>query len=194
MSKQDFPQEGLIDRVEPEIRDRILAGELLIEPGQRPEKPVLKDAATGRFIKGSGRPVNANDPAITGKVSAYKQTKSFTEWFDAFIPAVAEDNPDAIISLQELIETAARVSRGEDVEIECSNCKSKNWYAIKPNAKLLSFLIERRVGKAKETQDINLRSESIIQLLQDPRPIGVVEVITMTPEERIERRRQIEEA
>ena len=199
MSKSDPQRDYLLSSLSsPELRARVESGELLILPGQNPEKPVLRDAATGRLVKGSGRAPKANDLGVIAKTTAYKRTRSFTEWFDAFIPSTRDQAPNAIISLEELIKTAAEVAQGyeELLAITCPECKHQfqKTHRSKPDAKLLAFLIERRVGKAKETQEISIRSEQIVQMLNDPTPITTVEVIEVSPAERADRMKQIKAA
>lgn len=196
--KRTIKENPLLDLLPDDLRERVINGELIMQEGQSPLKPVLRDAKTGRVVKGSGRPVNANNLGVISRKTAYKRTKAFNEWFDDFIPAVKDDNPDAIISLEELIETAAKVAQGwkKLFEITCPACEHefKHEMEYRPDAKLLSFLIERRVGKAKETQDINIRSESIVQMLHDQTPIGNIEVVDVTPMERSDRLKQIRES
>ena len=178
-------QQQLLEALSPELRVRAERGEVLLFPGKDSLRPVVRDAVTGRIVKGSGRPPAANDIGRISKQTAYKRTRSFSEAFDSFIPAVRTDNPEAIISLEELITTAARVAQGEEVEVSCPACKHKFYEHIKANAKLLEFLIERRVGRAKETMEVNIRSEELIQMLNDQSP--VIEVVDITPDERAAR-------
>lgn len=186
----------LLEHLTPALREKVERGELLVFEGQRADKPVLRDAYSGKIVKGSGRPPKANDIALISRKTAFKRTRTFSEAFDAFIPSKREDNPEAIISLEELIDYAAKVARGwhSYKDVDCPSCNHHFSVEMqnKPDAKLLSFLIERRVGKAKETMEINTRSEQIIAMLSDKTP--VVEVIALTPKEKMERTRAILDA
>lgn len=192
-TKQKVDAALLYDLLTPELRAMVDSGEAFVEgPGQKIDKPIVKYTANGRYVKGSGRSPNANDPAVLGRMTAYKRTKSFTEWFDDFIPSVREENPNAIIALDELLEAAAKVAQGweETKYFDCEKCHHANAVEVnvKPDTKMLMFLIERRVGKAKETQEINIRSEQIVQMLHDNTPINDIQVIDISAETRAERR------
>ena len=193
MTKAKADSGSLYDLLTPELRAMVDTGEAFIEgAGQKPDKPIVKYTANGRYVKGSGRSPNANDAAVIGRTTAYKRTRSFTEWFDAFIPSVREENPNAIIALDELLQSAAKVAQGwkEYQSFNCEQCHHENSVevTVKPDTKMLMFLIERRVGKAKETQEINIRSEQIVQMLHDNTPINDIQVIDISAETRAARR------
>ena len=61
----------------------------------------------------------------------------------------------------------------------------------KPDVKMLTFLIERLAGAAQKTQEINLHSEEIVKIMEDKRVLHQIEVISLSPEERANRRRQV---
>lgn len=167
------------------------AGEYVIRgPGQNPLKPVVVEAATGRIVKGSGRPINANDPAVVGKVSAAKRSRAYNEALQAFVPVDRDGTPEAIVSLQELMEAAARVATGKSVEVVCAHCSQPFNASIGVDSKVLTFLLERLLGRATETKDINIRSEQLVAMLHDYSPSQAREVIALTPEERADRARR----
>ena len=181
--------QDLIPLLTEELQERAARGEVIVSQGKNPNKPVVRDAVTGTIVKGSGRPPKANDIGLISKKTAYKRTRTYNEWFNSFIPATKQENPEALTSLEELIEAAAQVARGWNsyTDTRCPECEHKfTVETVKPpDAKVLTFLIERAVGKAKETTEINIRSEQLIQMLHDDSHI--VEVIDITPEQRAER-------
>ena len=182
----------LIELLTPELRAGVEDGRYRLA-GMGQTKPVVVDATTNRWVKGSGRPAKANDPAVVGKVSAAKRSRPYTEALQAFMPADKDGSPDAIISLQEMIELAAKAARGLPVPIECPQCQHHFTENIKPDTKLLAFLIERIGGKATETKDINLRGDHFVRILQDQTPLSRdIEVVALDPKERAERARIIE--
>lgn len=167
------------------------AGDYLIRgPGADPSKPVVVDASTGRIVKGSGRPPNANNPAVVGKVAAAKRTRAYNEALQAFVPVDRDGSPEAIVSLQELMEAAARVATGKSVAVTCPECKTEFGASVGVDSKVLTFLLERLLGRATETKDINIRSEQLVAMLHDFTPSKTREVIALTPEERAERARR----
>ena len=183
----------LLDLLTPELRAGVEEGRYRLA-GMGKTKPVVVDATTNRWVKGSGRPAKANDPAVVGKVSAAKRSRPYTEALQAFMPADKDGSPDAIISLQEMIDLAARAVRGGPVEVQCPcECSKKFSVNIKSDTKLLAFLIERIGGRATETKDINLRGDHFVRILQDQTPLSRdIEVVALDPKERAERARIIE--
>lgn len=180
---------GLLDLLTPELREKVEAGEYVIRgPGQN-DKPVVVDTA-GRIVKGSGRPPNANNPAVVGKVSAAKRSRAYAEAMQAFIPVDREGSNEAIVSLEELLESAARVATGKAVGVSCPECRHEFLAQIGVDSKVLTFLLERLLGRATETKDINIRSEQLVAMLHDYTPSKAREVIAVSPQERAERARR----
>ena len=146
--------------------------------------------ASGHFVKGSGRSLKANNPAVIGKISAAKRSRAYTEALQAFVPVDREGTPEAITSLEELMTAAARVATGKSVGVTCPNCQTEFGASIGVDSKVLTWLLERVLGRATETQNINVRSEQLVQMLTDYTPSGAREVVAVTPAERAERARQ----
>ena len=155
---------------------------------------MVVDAVTRRFVKGSGRPLNANDAALVGRKTGWMKRRSTQEFFERLLPAEREDSSDAVTSLRELMEAAAKLAQGVPVGVTCPNCEHKWLEPLRPDAKVLTFLIERAVGKAPETKDVNItgRIEQITAILGDPTPLRSLEIIEQTPKERAERLRLIQ--
>ena len=179
----------LLELLTPELREGVEDGRYRLA-GMGQTKPVVVDATTNRWVKGSGRPAKANDPAVVGKVAAARRSRPYTEALQAFMPAEKDGSAEAIISLQEMIELAAKAARGLPVPVECPSCKHHFTENIKPDTKLLAFLIERIGGKATETKDINIHSEQLVALFHDMTPRTERNVVALTPQEMVERARQ----
>lgn len=183
-------EDNLFNLLTPELQAGVINGSLEIQgPGQN-DKPVVVDAQTKKWVKGSGRPLNANDPAYIGKTTAYKRSKPWADALHQLAPSWKddEDAPDAIISFQELIQAAkeAIVGQPEFKEHECSECHhvDRVWVGTKRDNKVLVFMIERLAGAANKTQTINTHSEELIRILNDTHVLTEVTFVGMTPEER----------
>ncbi len=59
--------QALIAQVEPDIRERIYIGEVIIEPSRADDPPVLTDRH-GRLLRGSGQRERALSPWALGKL------------------------------------------------------------------------------------------------------------------------------
>lgn len=169
----------------------------MIGPGRFPDKPVVHDQR-GRFVKGSGRPLAANDPVAVGKTTGYLRSKSYADALEALIPVDAEGPDTAVTSLVELVAAAKKLAVPENkaVEFECTACHHANRVIVeaKPDQKMLSFLIERLAGAAQKTMQVNTHSEEVVRLMSDSRVLHSVEFIALTPEEKAERARKVIEA
>ena len=185
--------------LDPAVLQKISEGEYTIAgPGQRDGKPVVIDAATGRWVKGSGRPLNANDAALVGKIHGFKHSRKYNEALESFIPADKDGSDFAILSLEELLVAArsAVIDVVQFIDAQCPACdqKFKVESVGKPDAKVLTFLIERLVGAAKKTEEVNIHSEELVRVMNDTRVLHQIEVVSLTPEERAARKRAIIEA
>lgn len=183
----------LLELLTPELREKVEAGEYVIRgPGQN-DKPVVVDTS-GRIVKGSGRPLNANNPAVVGKVSAAKRTRTYNEALQHFVPVDRNGTPEAIVSLEEILQAAARVATGKPIAVTCPECEKDFMAPIGVDSKVLVWLGERLLGRATETKELNLRGEHLVRVLQDQTPIREIEVVALDPKERAERARAIREA
>ena len=185
--------------LDPEVLRKVQEGEYAIAgPGAREGKPVVINAATGRWVKGSGRPLNANDPALVGKIHGFKHSRGYVEALEQFIPAEKDGTDLAIVSLEELLVAARKsvIDVVQYIDAQCPECDHKFRVESvgKPDAKVLTFLIERLVGAAKKTEEVNFHSEEVINILNDTRVLHQIEVVSLTPEERAARKRAIIEA
>ena len=185
-----------------DVLAKIREGELRVAgPGQKPGKPVVIDSATGKWVEGSGRPANANDPAVIGKEHGFKHSRLYQETLERLVPAMKGDGEYAVTSLEELLVAARRVTTDTTQTVsrahECSECGHEDLVTVtvegKPDAKVLTFLIERLVGAANKTQDVNLRSEELLRIVEDKRVVHSIEVVTLTPQDMADRKRAVAE-
>lgn len=192
----------LLELLSPELREKVESGEYRVAPGQNALKPYVTDAATGRVVKGSGRPLGANDPAQVARTSAYKKTKNYSQAMELMVP-VEKNSPGAIMSFEELLEQARKLVIPENRRYtkDCPVChenglRTQVTFQVEraPDVKTLIFLIERLAGEAAKTTDVNVHSEEIVRVLHDQRILQQVEIVTLSADERAERIRRVIDA
>lgn len=181
---------GLAD----EVLAGIEAGDYRVAgPGMKDNKPVVVSVETGRWIKGSGRPKKANDPVVVGKMTAYKKSKSYRDFLEDLIPVDKSDTAStvAITDLKEITRAAAELAVGADIEVPavCPDCDHEFNITIKnkPDQRMVQWLMARLVGDAAKAVDVNVRSESLVALIQDYAP-GSLGTVGLTDEEKAARK------
>lgn len=180
--------ESLLVLVPEELRPRVEAGELELLPGQRPDKPVIREVATGRLVAGSGRYPKANDAGAVSKATAYKRKTSYRQGLELLVPLEGT----GVGSFSWLLEQAIDEAKGYDYHIDCPSCGETVEVIKKRNAMYLFKFIELLAGKARETQDLNIKSESLIAVLDQRVPVTEITVHTIDPETSRTRRELIE--
>ena len=195
----DDEQTLLLALLSPELRAGVDEGRFkLVGPGKNPEKPVVVNATTGRWVRGSGRPLNANDPAEVGKKHGFKHSNNYQEAMDMLVPAFRTGNEYAIMTLEELLVAAKAAVLGDPLyeKQTCPECETTfvARTGTKRDSKVLVFLIERLIGAAQKKTDVNVHSEELIHLISDTRVLAQIEVVSLTPEVRAARARAISEA
>lgn len=146
----------------------------------------------GHIVKGSGRHPKANNAATVSKMTAVKRSRTYQEAMYDMISVDEESGKNAILSLEELLKAAAHVATGKPKAVTCPACLHQFLEAIAVDSKVLVFLLERILGKATETKDVNIRSEQIVELLRDESVNARLEIVALDPRERSERQRVIE--
>lgn len=179
----------ILELVPEQFREGVVDGSLIVKSKDLwydKRKPVLVDVK-GR-IK-SGRYIS-NDPGVISKTSAYKRKRGFREMRDLFVPATSGETAQAITSLEEIVKSLWEAVNGSPQQIECPcGCEYKGLYAFKKDPNALFRWYENIVGRATETQDINISNTHLIALLNDNTPIETMEVIDISPMEAFERRK-----
>ena len=170
----------LIDLVSPELRARVESGELELAPGQNPNKPVVRDSASKALVKGSGRYPNANDAARTSRLTAHKRTTSYRQMLENLWPSEGDENVPR--SLAWVSKQAALAAEGSPQTVTCTECGHRWNHAFKKDGLLLFKILELLTGKARETQDVNIKSESLVAVLNAREPVRDVIVHSIDPE------------
>ena len=174
------------------VRARVEQGELELLPGQKPDKPVIREVVTGRLVQGSGRYPRANDPAQVGRDTGYKHSNSYRQGLELMI--ALEGDPNKKGTFPWLLTQAIAEAEGYDYDIDCPDCGKTVQVIKKRNAMFLFKFVELLAGKARETQDLNIKSESLIAVLQARTPVNEITVHAIDPDTARERRALIEVA
>lgn len=183
--------EDLIQYVPEYLIARVHAGELELLPGQREDKPVIREVATGRLVPGSGRYPRANDPAALGRATAYKHSNNYRQAFELLFPLEGgEDKPGSMAWVAKMCREAAE---GSPQSVNCPSCGERSVVAFKKDGVLLFKILELLVGKARETQDLNVKSESLIAVLNAREDIKDIIIHAIDPRTAQERRAIIEQ-
>lgn len=180
----------LISLIPVELRAKVETGELEVLPGQNPAKPVIREVLTGRLVKGSGRYPKANDAAAVSKATAYKRSSSYRQGLELMIPL--EGDETKVGSFPWLLKQAIEEAQGYDYEVRCPDCDTPVHVYKKRNAMFLFKFVEMLAGKARETQDLNIKSESLVAVLNAREPVREVIVHSIDPEIARQRREAIE--
>ena len=182
--------DNLLELVPVSVQARVESGELELLPGQNPARPVIREVQTGRLVAGSGRYPKANDAAQVSRDTAYKRTTSFRHGLEEMVQM---DGPaDRVGTFPWLLNQAIDEAKGYDFEITCGDCGSPVHVVKKRNAMFLFKFIELLAGKARETQDLNIKSESLVAVLNTREAMGEITVHTIDPATSRSRREAIE--
>lgn len=105
-----------------------------------------------------------------------------------------ETLPDALISLEEIVESAKQLAlpSTKSYEAECPKCEHHFDIEVDapPNQKMVEFLLKRIVGDATKTINTTNRNEDLVRVMSDQRIVQEIHVIDNTPEQRAERIRR----
>lgn len=145
------------------------------------------------MVKGTGRPLRANDPAEVGRRTGFKRSKAYNEHLEALIPASREDSDIALSSLDELTDRALELVNGfqTTASFKCEKCEHPNRVEIRkpPDQKMITWLLARLTGEPTKTAEVNVRSEELVAILHDYTP-GEVRSVGLDASE-VERRRRL---
>lgn len=191
--------DNLLALLDPEIRERVESGELYAVPGRKPDRPWVRRSDNHRVVQGQAP--NTPDPAETGRRTAAKQTASYRNALELFIPLFKEDGQKQ--SFERLIEQFVWAIEGYPTEVrfDCPHpeeCTLKGRdgqpkkhviaFVDKPNAEMMFKLIELLSGKAAQTVNTNIRAEADIRILEHrTQEVVVYDMSTQTAEQRKQR-------
>lgn len=180
----------LIDLIPTELKARVIAGELEIVEGQNPLRPVIRDAMSKALVKGSGRYPKAIDAGRMSRLTAHKRTTSYRQMLEQLWPTEGDENVPR--SLAWVSKQAALAAEGSPQNVTCPECGHRYNHAFKKDGLLLFKILELLTGKARETQDVNIKSESLVAVLNAREPVRDVIVHSIDPEIERERREIID--
>jgi hypothetical protein len=191
MRRLNKAEQELADLLPEPLKAKVEAREYTVQPGQNPLRPVVRNLE-GKLVRGSGRYPNANDIAKTARLTGYKKSKTYREALEHLVPL--EGGEEKRGSFAWWLKEAYSAAEGSPQRVECPHeeCDQRHLVAFKKDGQLIFKLIELLSGKARETQDLNIKSESLIAVLNERTPVHEITVHTIDPNESIRRREIID--
>jgi hypothetical protein len=165
------------ERHVPTIRARVDAGEYLVEPGEKAEKPVIRRAIDtdgkrqGTIVKGSGRPPHSPDLGEISRKTAHMRTTRARQAFEDGLPL--DGQPTNRGTFPWLMEQLYKFIEGESGEVKCPSCAHKFVVqGLKRDARVAIALLDQRIGRAPQKVEIDEHSEQIRLVLEGRVPIN----------------------
>jgi hypothetical protein len=184
--------EDLLQFLDEAMKERVAKGEVSVHPGQDPEKPVLRDAKKGHLVKGTGLTPEHNDMGTVSKNFAYKRTNAYDAFLEKKLNPEKLD-PNDPESLEWWWKAAQFAASPTPIEVNCPKCQHAfETKAGKPDGNLIYRIMERVIGKAVQRQEVNIKQEEVLQILNEGVPIDTLIVHQRTPEDIENRRKTIE--
>lgn len=155
-------------------------GDLEVLVGQKVGRPVIRDVATMRLVKGSGRFPRANDPAATGRDTAFKQTKTYREALENVYTLLGDT---AGHTFEQLVEMFHQAVDGSPQMVDCPHPElhsekedgpRKHLVAFKKDPNAIFKMIELLAGKARETVDVSATVLNLHKLLDERQEVPVL--------------------
>lgn len=148
--------------------DLILSGDVNVYPGRNPLKPVLywnTGPRKGKIAKGSGVSV-FRDPSVEKengrKSTGLKNTNAYKELLAKYF----DDD-----RFHKLIQNLERATEGEEVKkkVTCDHCGESQVVVMynKPDSNALKLAFEQLMGRAAQTTDINVKTASLYQIIDE---------------------------
>lgn len=167
---------------EPTITDTgVVVGRVEALPGL--DKPVLRDATTKRKLPGSGQYARKSSSstavvqvgAVLPSPTSYRATPEYRQKFEELFPTGGDIEDRG--SLAWWFDQAWSAAEGSPQEIQCPH---PEWHtekehrgtpvrhvvAFKKDGSLIFKMIELAVGKATQTQNINMKEERLVKVLE----------------------------
>ena len=180
-----------------ELRLKVESGEAMIahpSTWEYAERPVVRNCFTKSLVKGSGKIKGSKNAAVASKETGFTRRRGYRALSEEYLPEDLKDSPNAILSFRELTERLIDACNGSPQKVKCQHegCGEYHLVAFKKDANVLFKLWENRVGRATETADINVNSQSLAIVLNERLPITSLEVHTIDPGEQFRRKELIE--
>lgn len=184
--------------VPPDLEPLVARGEAEVLEGQNALKPVVrvstdlvvlngKEYKRGQLLPGSGRYPRSNDSAAVGRATAWKQSATWNEAFQTLVTAFEE--PHAKTSVEHLLEVISRAIEGGEIRARCRHekCNEEHLVYLKPDTGAALRLLERLIGKAAETKNVNVNASVETKTLEVRQvDVRVYDMSEATAEERLE--------
>lgn len=173
-------REALLDQLDDDTRAMVEAGDIIITETGQGGRPVLVEADSKKFVKGTGRPQNANDIGAIGKATAFKRTSAYREAWEEFFALGGEEGARTFSDLVEKLWWAAQ---GAPQLAKCHHvgCGKMHLTVLKPDAKVLMQMVESFVGKRQQVEHTGGIEHLHELLLGGGQPTGPVTVWTQDP-------------
>jgi hypothetical protein len=141
-------REALMEALDPETRELVEGGDIIITEIGQNGRPVLIDATTKQFVTGTGRPKAANDIGEIAKQTAFKRTNAYREAWESMF---AIGGPEGARSFSDLVDTLWWAAQGAPQLADChhAGCGRKHLSVLKPDAKVLMQMVDNLVGGKK---------------------------------------------
>jgi hypothetical protein len=189
-----FVDQQLAEKLTPELKERYDKGEVLVFPGQDPEKPVVRDAETKRLVKGTGITPHHNDVGQISKETAWKRTNDYGDWLQSKLKISELPTPQDRESADWWWERAQEAAQHAYAEVKCPSCNHVWEHRVgKQDGNLIFKIMELVTGKATQKTEINIRQQEILQILNEATERREITIHTLTPDE-VERRRAVVDA
>jgi len=148
--RESNEREKLIQSLDDEAREMVESGEWKIT-GENNGRAVIVDAGTGRWVKGTARPANANDPAEVARATAYKRTPA---WREAWQNVFHLGGEDGGVGFEALVEKLWWAVNGAKQVVDCPHldCQKKHVVAFKPDPKVMMQMVESLIGRMSHVE------------------------------------------
>lgn len=170
-----------------------MSGEAYAVPGRKPDRPWVRRTDNHRVVQGQSPAVP--NPAETGKRTALKQTASYREALETFLPMFADG--DDRKSFERLVDKVIWGIEGypQEVAFDCPHpdtCprggkKHVIAYVGKPDLAVGFKMIELLAGRAAQTVNQNIKTTSVsLELEHRTFDVRLYDMSTQTAEQRRE--------
>lgn len=187
--------EELLDLLDDGLRARVESGECTVQPGHRPEAPLVLTADTKRIVSGSYPRRKKEDGAVVAAPQSNtrltRNDATYRAALESLIPILPTEEGQR--SFSALIDNLMWAVEGAPQKVKCEHCGKKGLVAFKPDAATGWKLIENLVGKATEVREVhNTYGPQLIAVLESREPVQAT--FGVTPAEALERINTLKEA